>query len=225
MDKLPPAAVVQRVAEDYEPPCHSKILINQTSGKIRECQGEKAPDIDIPMSVTSNSLQSNTADSMSDIKGCSAGGDLTCVGTQVDNVKEEEMSAKMDSASAHDRETSIDVEQMIRTSELKKLEDYFNVLEGDRRNLQHLLQEQKEDHEMALRALERQRIQERLEWETLMREREEALRAKFISVLINRERLLRKFRNQTDNLVTGQIFLCVAAPDLTRHWEVFLTYK
>lgn len=193
---MPPAAVLERVAKDYETFCHSKILINQTSEKIQECLGKEAPDMDTPLNVSSNDFKTNTADAQFNIRGCAAGGDIKADG----------MPAKTDSVSIHDRETSGETKQKDRASELRELEDYFNVLEEDRRNLQHLLQEQKEDQEMELRALERRQIQERMEWETLMREREEALRLTFMSVLINREKLLRNLI-QTVNLVR-QIFLC-----------------
>lgn len=78
-----------------------------------------------------------------------------------------------------------------RASELRELEGYFNVLEEDRRRLQNQLQEQKEVHVLALKALERERIQEREEWEKVMQEREEALCSAFLSLAISRERLMK----------------------------------
>ena len=49
------------------------------------------------------------------------------------------------------------MEKQDRVAELKELLDYFTALEENRRNLQNLLQEQKEEYEMELRALERER--------------------------------------------------------------------
>ena len=62
----------------------------------------------------------------------------------------------------------------------------FTALEEDRRNLQNLLQEQKEDYEMELRALER--VQERVERERQRWDREEALLSAFMPVLVSGEK-------------------------------------
>lgn len=88
-----------------------------------------------------------------------------------------------------------------RASELRELEEYFNLLEEDRRRLQNLLQDQSEVHAMALKALERERIQEREEWEKVMQEREEALYSTFLSVAISRERLMKDLMSRQVSIV------------------------
>ncbi|XP_041921194.1 uncharacterized protein LOC121685020 [Alosa sapidissima] len=90
-----------------------------------------------------------------------------------------------------DVKTLLETTTSFRVSELRELEEYFFVLEKNRRNLQYLLQEQKEDHEMALKTQERKRIQERMEWERQMREREETLQSAFMSVAISRQKMMK----------------------------------
>ena len=75
------------------------------------------------------------------------------------SIKEKETAGNMgqeDSASVQEACRKMDNED--RASELK---DYFTALEENRRNMQNLLQEQKEEYEMELRALERESVQER----------------------------------------------------------------
>ena len=113
------------------------------------------------------------------------------------------------------------IEKEDRVAELKELEDIFTALEEDRRNLQNLLQEQKEDYEMELRALERERVQERVAWEREMREREEALLCTFISVVVCKDKVMKDLRIQMDRpvrqafCVSGHQILPVA---LRRHF-------
>ncbi|XP_048126305.1 uncharacterized protein LOC125311939 isoform X2 [Alosa alosa] len=90
-----------------------------------------------------------------------------------------------------DVKTLLETTTSFRVSELRELEEYFFVLEKNRRNLQYLLQEQKEDHEMALKTQERKRIQERMEWERQMRKREETLQSAFMSVAISRQKMMK----------------------------------
>ena len=70
------------------------------------------------------------------------------------------------------------MEKQDRVAELKELEDIFTALEEDRRILQNLLQEKNEENEMKLRAMEREMVHERVELESEMRDREEALERK-----------------------------------------------
>ena len=70
------------------------------------------------------------------------------------------------------------MEKQDRVAELKELEDIFTALEEDRRNLQNLLQEKNEENEMKLRAMERESVHLRVELESEMRDREEALERK-----------------------------------------------
>ena len=89
-----------------------------------------------------------------------------------------------------------------RPAELKELEDYFTALEEDRRNLQNLLEEQKEMYETERRTMERERVHERVEWEREMQEREEAL--------------LSTVRIQMDKPVRHSFF-CFCAPGRVSH--------
>ena len=70
------------------------------------------------------------------------------------------------------------MEKEARVAELKELEDIFTALEEDRRNLQNLLQEKNEENAMKLRAMERESVHLRVELESEMRDREEALERK-----------------------------------------------
>ena len=70
------------------------------------------------------------------------------------------------------------MEKEARVAELKELEDIFTALEEDRRILQNLLQEKNEENEMKLRAMERESVHLRVELESEMRDREEALERK-----------------------------------------------
>ncbi|KAL2098185.1 hypothetical protein ACEWY4_007392 [Coilia grayii] len=89
-----------------------------------------------------------------------------------------------------------------RSTDVKELEEYFTALEQDRRHLQQLLLDQKEEHQMEMRALEREWEQERLEWERQWREKEEVLMASLRSKLISREKLMKDLRSQLHVLVS-----------------------
>ncbi|XP_062376414.1 calmodulin-regulated spectrin-associated protein 1-B-like [Sardina pilchardus] len=119
------------------------------------------------------------------------------VETSGERQQEDRASLMENTTSVKDVKTCGKVEKADRASELRELEEHFYALEADRRNLQYLLQEQKEDHAMALRALEREAIQERLEWERQMRKREEALHSAFMSVVISRQKMLKDLKSTT----------------------------
>ncbi|XP_062396223.1 M protein, serotype 2.1-like [Sardina pilchardus] len=93
-------------------------------------------------------------------------------------------------------------EVKLEASDLKELEQYFTALEESRRNLQELLQDQEEQHAMELRALEREREQERAEWERERVEREEALLTTILSVAVSRQKLIKELRSQPATLVS-----------------------
>ncbi|XP_062396222.1 uncharacterized protein KIAA2012-like [Sardina pilchardus] len=93
-------------------------------------------------------------------------------------------------------------EVKLEASDLKELEQYFTALEESRRNLQELLQNQEEQHAMELRALERERVQERAEWERERVEREEALLSTVLSVAVSRQKFMKELRSQTATLVS-----------------------
>lgn len=98
--------------------------------------------------------------------------------------------------------------------------EYFNRLEEDRGRLQHLLQEQKKVHVMALKALERERIQEREEWEKVMQKREEALCSTFLSVAISRERLMKGLMARQVSIV---LFFVLESCDLSNLVTIFMS--
>lgn len=105
------------------------------------------------------------------------------------------------------------MEQVINTSsknversgeleeDMRELQEIFTVLEEDRKHLQALLLQRKEEHEKQLNALEMEMNQQRLEWERVMREREEALRCALITLAIGRVKLMSDLRSHMEKQV------------------------
>ncbi|XP_048084415.1 caldesmon-like isoform X2 [Alosa alosa] len=120
------------------------------------------------------------------------------------STKVEEISMKMEL-----QEASVMIDQvgnafevetcgkMGEEEEVKELLGYFTALEGDRRNLQNLLRERREEYKMQMKALERERIQEQVERERQMKESEETLLSALKSVAIGKEKLMADLRNQS----------------------------
>ncbi|XP_041928615.1 remodeling and spacing factor 1-like isoform X2 [Alosa sapidissima] len=120
------------------------------------------------------------------------------------STKVEEISMKMEL-----QEASVMIDQVANAfeveicgkmgeeEEVKELLGYFTALEGDRRNLQNLLRERREEYKMQLKALERERIQEQVERDRQMKESEETLLSALKSVAIGKEKLMADLRNQS----------------------------
>lgn len=90
-------------------------------------------------------------------------------------------------------ETSQKSKQEVDMSDLREMEEYICVLEQRCENLDCSLKDQKVLHEMDMRALERERVQERAEWE---RQSVEDLLASLMTVAISREKLMSDLRKR-----------------------------
>ncbi|KAL2078300.1 hypothetical protein ACEWY4_025985 [Coilia grayii] len=120
--------------------------------------------------------------------------------------------ADQNRAAAADAQMSarMKLEQLDRSVDIKELDAYFMTLEEERRGLQELLEEQKQEHELDLKAIERERLQERLEWELMMQEREEALRSALMSVAITKHKMKKDLlaRLVRQPLLQSLFFIC-----------------
>lgn len=83
--------------------------------------------------------------------------------------------------------------QEVDMSDLREMEQYLRVLEQRCENLDCRLKDQKVLHEMDMRALERERVQERAEWE---RQSLEDLLTSVMTVAISREKLMSDLRKR-----------------------------
>ncbi|XP_041934873.1 uncharacterized protein LOC121697414 isoform X2 [Alosa sapidissima] len=93
------------------------------------------------MNVVTQSIQSDIEVTLSKTRSC-LGGETTKMKTDVVGPKEEVTPKKLEPASNID---------------LKEIEMYFSALEQDQRRLQQLLQEEREEQEMELTALKREK--------------------------------------------------------------------
>lgn len=87
------------------------------------------------------------------------------------------------------------------------IEEYFAALERDLDHNQQLLKDQQEQHHLELIALERLRVQEKMEWEREWREKEEALLSTLKSAFVSRERLMVDIRSFSTPLVVRRTWL------------------
>lgn len=99
------------------------------------------------------------------------------------------------------------VKLALEETDIGEIEEYFTALEQNLDYQQQLLKEQQEQHHLELIAVERLRVQERMEWEREWREREEALLSTLGATLVSRERLMGDIRSCSAPLVVRKTWL------------------
>ncbi|KAG5265756.1 hypothetical protein AALO_G00246050 [Alosa alosa] len=115
-------------------------------------------------------------------------------------------------------ETQRSMEEEVEVSDLMEIEGYLTVLEQRCENLGWLLKDQEVLHGMDLRAVEREREQERAEWERQMRERDEDLLASLMTVAISRERVISDLRKRQGMGGAVRNLPACSLPERIRRW-------
>ena len=134
MNNLTSSAIMERAKGDgvseMKPHHPSKLLIEQALLKIKERLGRDGAEVNTPVNFISNGIQSDIEGTLSKIRRCL---DDKRVEVKSDVVDMKEVTLKQ-------------VELEDRASDLREIGEYFTALDKERRNLEQLLQENREEH-------------------------------------------------------------------------------